>query len=508
MALNELLCGQDGIFTQIKDAQLKAQQLYMQGKNVVDSIENTIDEIENIIDTIQNAPDVIVSRLQQEVLNIISVTALNNPEGALAQVLELRAKYQEAGPAVERVLDNVERFIEDPLNNPLDVCNDIPNIIEIGETFVEFPKKALQADPSKELENIKQTIVEEYLDIFDNPTTVSEELLEENFEQTIPTAAKYPVPDVTNDIILSGVVPIEQATNLGPGSAHQAAIVNAGKAATASAPATAGTSTAEVVATNKSTPPPPSLANPFPEGKQFVADDFKPSKYARNIASKINSLHPSIRGRFAAGVQDYIKNNFPTRDINATEGYRSPERSAQLAASGIRAAPAGKSWHNYGAAMDIAIYVNGKYDDGRRGVTEYTGLARQSMQKYGLINDLKGDTGHVYVQSFGKGVPRSVQRKEVDINQYASSKGLSPAVEQPTAVAASTNETAPTTTPGGAIITKEGNTTTIDIRTAQRAARNKAISDALAEGKSSAEAESLGEIAGNRAGRDALRGIT
>ena len=155
MAITELLCGQNGLFTQIKNAQDSVREVVMIGKNAIDAVENTITEIENVIQTIQETPEVIVSRLQQEALNIISVTALNNPEGALAQVLELRARYQEAGPAAERVLDNLERFIEDPLNTPLDVCNDIPNLVEIGETFVEFPKKAVQADPSQEVENIK-----------------------------------------------------------------------------------------------------------------------------------------------------------------------------------------------------------------------------------------------------------------------------------------------------------------------------------------------------------------
>lgn len=507
MAVTELLCGQNGLFTQIKEAQNEVQKIVMLGKNFIDSVETLVDEIETFIQVLRDFPEKIVSQLQQEALNIISKTALENPEGALAEILVLRAKYQEAGPAVERVLDNLEQFIKDPLNTPLDVCNDIPNLVQIGETFVEFPKKALQADPAKELESIKETIVEEYLNIFDNPTTVSEELLEEQPEQTIPTAAKYPVPDVTNDIILAGVVPVSEATNLRPGSAHRAALVHAGKPATASAPASPGVSAAQVVDTNKNTPPPPSLANPFPEGKQFVAADFAPSKYSKNIASKINSLHPSLRGRFAAGVQDYVKTNHPSRDINVTEGYRSPERSAKLAASGIRAAPAGKSWHNYGSAMDIAVYVEGKYDDGRRGPQEYTGLARQSLQKFGLANDLKGDSGHFYPQAFGKGVPKSVQQKQVDINQYASSKGLSPTVEQPTAVAAAA-PSAPSTTPGGAIITKQGDTTTIDVRTTQRAARDKAISDARSQGKSNAEAERLGEIAGNRAGADALRNLS
>lgn len=492
MAINELLCGQDGIFTRIKEAQNEVQQVVMLGKNFIDSVENTIAEIETFIRVLREFPEKIVSLLQQEALNIISATALNNPEGALAQILELRAKYQEAGPAVQRVLDNLEQFIKDPLNTPLDVCNDIPNIVQIGETFVEFPKKALQADPTKEVESIKETIVKEYLTIFDNPTTLSEEKIETEREQTVPTAPKFPVPDVGNDIVLGGVIPSEIAFNPAPGNAQKAAELQA--AAARPGPVERGTSApapARATPSTPAAPPPPTLANPFPEGKQFTAADFAPSKYAKNIAKQVNSLHPALRGRFAAGIQDYLQANFPGRDVNITEGYRTPERSAQLAASGIRAAPAGRSWHNYGAAADLAIYVDGKWDDGRRGDREYTGLARASMQKYGLINDLRGDSGHFYVQAFGAGVPNALFNRQTDIAALAASKGINDVVAQ----------TAPPT------VANTQRTVVYDVTGPQRAARDKAIADALAQGKSRAEAESLGEIAGNRAGTEALRNI-
>lgn len=496
MAVTNLLCGQDGIFTRIKEAQNQVQQIVMLGKNFINAVETTIAEIETFIRVLRESPDKIISQLQQEALNIISVTALNNPEGAIAQILELRAKYQEAGPAVQRVLDNLEQFVRDPLNTPLDVCNDIPNLVQIGETFVEFPKKALQADPTKEVENIKETIINEYLNIFDNSPTISEEKIQTQKEQETPTAPKFPVPDVGNDVVLGGVIPPEIAFNPGPGQAQKAAELQAGvitprpQARTAPAGAAAPASS-QPAARAPAGPPPPTLANPFPEGKQFTATDFAPSRYAKNIAKQINSLHPVLRGRFAAGIQDYLQANHPGRDINITEGFRTPERSAQLRASGIRAAAAGRSWHNYGAAADVAIYVDGKWDDGRRGDREYTGLARASMQKYGLINDLRGDSGHFYIQAFGAGVPNALFRGETNIASLAASKGINEIASQP----------APLT------VANTQRTIVYDVTGPQRAARDKAIADALAQGKSRAEAESLGEIAGNRAGTEALRNI-
>jgi hypothetical protein len=65
-------------------------------------------------------------------------------------------------------------------------------------------------------------------------------------------------------------------------------------------------------------------------------------------------------------------------------------------------------------------------------------------------------------------------------------------------------------TPGssGAIVTTlSDGTQQIDVRTTQRIARNNAIDTAIANGASIQEAERLGEIAGNRAGTNALRNL-
>ena len=318
MSITQLLCGKDGFFTQIKDAQNKVFELVMQGKNLIDSVENVINEVENLITVIKDSPQLIVSQLQQEALNIVSLVAQKDPNGAIALLLNLRAKYQEAGPAAERVLDNLQRFIEDPLNNPLDVCNDIPNLVQIGETFVEFPKKAVQADPSKAVENITDVIVENYSEIFNNPATRAEAALNDVSEQVIRTVAKYPVPDVLNDIVISGRVPVSQAYSLGPGAANRAAT------------AQVNTTPLDIQTENKSTPSNiPSIANPFPEGKQYVAAEFAPSKNAKNIAAKVNCLHPTCRDNFAEGIKEFLKNN-PDYDINIAEGYRAPYGSANI----------------------------------------------------------------------------------------------------------------------------------------------------------------------------------
>ena len=318
MSLTDKLCGENGIFTKIKEVQTEVQEAVTLGKNFINSIENTLDQVQTFVDQIEEAPDKIVSLLQQRAFDILSKVALNNPDGAIADLLELRAAYQNAGPAAQRVLDNLERFIEDPLNNPLDVCNDIPNLVKIGETFVEYPKKAVQADPTKIIENIKEVVVLEYEDIFNNPATRAEAALNEAAEQVIRTVPKYPTPDVLNDIIISGRVPVSQAYSLGPGSAQRAATSQVNR------------TPLDIQSEIKSTPSNiPSIANPYPEGKQYIAAEFAPSKNAKNIAAKINCLHPVCRESFAEGIKEFLKNN-SDYDVNISEGYRAPAGSADI----------------------------------------------------------------------------------------------------------------------------------------------------------------------------------
>jgi hypothetical protein len=45
------------------------------------------------------------------------------------------------------------------------------------------------------------------------------------------------------------------------------------------------------------------------------------------------------------------------------------------------------------------------------------------MAKFGLINDLQGDSGHFYIQSFGAGVPKALQQGTTTLAALARSKG-------------------------------------------------------------------------------------
>lgn len=89
-------------------------------------------------------------------------------------------------------------------------------------------------------------------------------------------------------------------------------------------------------------------------------------------------------------------------DMALLEGYRSPERQAMLAAKGSNVTMAGawQSYHQYGLAVDLAFYKDGKLV-----ITEKDPWAMRGYQLYGQVAEQMGltwggrwqmmDLGHV-----------------------------------------------------------------------------------------------------------------
>ena len=165
--------------------------------------------------------------------------------------------------------------------------------------------------------------------------------------------------------------------------------------------------------------------SPHKSGRQYTSADFSPSKYALGIAEKINEIHPSIRDKMASGIQDYLARNFnDLRDMRITEAFRSKARSNKLKAAGTKAAGGGYSWHNYGAAIDIAVYVDGVWDNGSKSIEEYTGRLRRSMERFGISNPISGDSGHFTPSKFGVIVDERLRTKEISLDDYIAEVGI------------------------------------------------------------------------------------
>lgn len=154
------LCGESGAINKISEAQQTANELITGGKNAIFQLTQAIDETETLVNAAKDSPEVVKRRLREDLFNLLSREALANPTGTIARLLALRAAYQEAGPAVQRIIENVQQFIRDPLNTPLDLCEDIPNIVQVGDRFIELAESAKTSDeaPSFDADDIVETI--------------------------------------------------------------------------------------------------------------------------------------------------------------------------------------------------------------------------------------------------------------------------------------------------------------------------------------------------------------
>lgn len=311
MAIN--LCGESGLVNQIKDKQAKINEFIALGKNAIFAVTQQVNDIKNLIDAVKDDPDVVERSLQEDLLNILSRASLSNPTGALAQLLQLRRIYQNAGPGIDRIIDNVELFLKDPLNTPLDICKDIPNIIQVKGEFVAKPSPAKVPDPSAIPTDIKDDVTLDHKTALSIKATSSEELLNDFSEQDIEMSCRFASPDVANDINIAGRYTVQSSCIIPPGAANQAAYAT---------PAPFDSSFMYA-----------SVANPFPEGKQYTESQFSLSRFSRAIASKINTLNPVFRESFVNAITEFINLYNDIIDININEAYRQSDRFPKLSGS-------------------------------------------------------------------------------------------------------------------------------------------------------------------------------
>jgi hypothetical protein len=161
-------------------------------------------------------------------------------------------------------------------------------------------------------------------------------------------------------------------------------------------------------------------------GINLTADYFAPSKYGKRTAENLNTLDPSVRVVFAkaikAFVQQYYKDGW---DMSVSECLRPLARSKALyeafkAGTGPQAASPGNSWHNYGAAADILIYKDGKWDSLNK-LGAYTGFAQQFLRQQGIHNNAgANDSGHFVPVQMPVGVPSAVKNGSIKISQIMS----------------------------------------------------------------------------------------
>ena len=166
-------------------------------------------------------------------------------------------------------------------------------------------------------------------------------------------------------------------------------------------------------------------------GTNYTAQDFSQSRFASNIASKINQIAPQVRERFANGIKKFLADNRPELDCNISFSYRSLGQQQELRTrwaqgQGGYAAQPGYSWHNYASAIDLTIYYEDgqTYDSGTQGVARYTQTARAAFAPYGLVNEIDNDSGHFYPANFGKTPPSRLRSGSITLADYAVETGV------------------------------------------------------------------------------------
>jgi len=157
------------------------------------------------------------------------------------------------------------------------------------------------------------------------------------------------------------------------------------------------------------------------DGQRLAPEFFAPSKYGKRTADALNSLNPLVRNVFARAIKRFIDRYYSEGwDMSVSEGLRPLARSQALydaykAGTGPQAASPGNSWHNYGAAADILIYKDGKFD-GNNKLGAYTGFAQDFLRTNGLHNNAgANDCGHFVPLQMSKGVPKTVKSGAISI---------------------------------------------------------------------------------------------
>lgn len=120
-------------------------------------------------------------------------------------------------------------------------------------------------------------------------------------------------------------------------------------------------------------------------------------KHVTNSNKHINSLHPSIREVVGDGI--YYVNKYLLRGnakVYLVAGGRSKEEQKRLydestkeGGKKVTNAPAGMSYHNYGLAFDVGLFVTDDPGGGREYITQ---------SRVYLNNDYDGDTNPDFME--------------------------------------------------------------------------------------------------------------
>ncbi len=81
--------------------------------------------------------------------------------------------------------------------------------------------------------------------------------------------------------------------------------------------------------------------------------------YNKMTERRLNSVHTVIKEKFS-NIEKQIEKKFPQYEYEVISGYRTKEHQDWLYRNGKTPAKGGNSFHNYGLAIDVVPFKNGK----------------------------------------------------------------------------------------------------------------------------------------------------
>lgn len=164
------------------------------------------------------------------------------------------------------------------------------------------------------------------------------------------------------------------------------------------------------------------------ENNQVYDKSYFSGPYAATIAKKINLLHYKVRYRFANAMKELTENENLQKagyTFSITSSLRTLKKQRalynQLKPQGKAVAFPGNSWHNYGVAIDLAIFKNGNYVSS---AGPYNGLAAPIFDDYALYNPIRNDALHFQPKELPVSA-RSLKAKLVTERQTINNEILS-----------------------------------------------------------------------------------
>lgn len=387
-------------------------------RDKLDFITESIDEIKESALALKDFRALFTKSIQDDVREFLANVPFLSSSQVRHRLHDLLDEWRGKGANEEDlhfIEDILERFIRGTSSTrDFDPCKDIPNILDYDGSAIKKPTTALAPDPDTSPLDITTEIEEYFEEIVNVESTPSEEDIAEGaLLQETPTQPRWHPSDRLENLHNSGLSTTEAAE-------ERLRIQIVERITPQFAAEQQATTTPEQ--STGGVPDRGQVPTPFsgkPESILYNKNDFFPSRFAQNNASKINRLHPFVRDDFKRLVGAFLGSNVTDGyDINICETYRSPSRTPLNARGESGDLVPGASWYNYGAAAAIYIYQNNEIIDPITRGGEYNRLLGRLAAIYRIRMPQSREMTHYTSLKLPQFVPEELAKGEITFDEF------------------------------------------------------------------------------------------